>query len=101
MAVDITNLSKVLREAMKSGKCSIGAKESITGMKGAKALLYTRSVPERLGTKLRAEAKKYNVSLVQVPMTSASFAKIVGKPYRVSAMTLRSVSESDLKHLLK
>lgn len=86
---------------MKGGKYAIGAKESIAGMKGAKALLCTRSVPPVLGAKLREEAKKHDVQVVELPLTSAQLARLVGRPYRVSAMALRSVSEADLKQLVK
>ncbi|MBI3840762.1 MAG: ribosomal L7Ae/L30e/S12e/Gadd45 family protein [Thaumarchaeota archaeon] len=99
--VDNAHLSKVLKDAMKAGKSIVGAKESIAGMKGSKALLFTRSVPPALGEKLRAEAKKHDVPIVELPQTSAELARMVGRPYRVSAMALRSVSEADVKQLLK
>ncbi len=101
MSMDTAHLSKVLKDAMKGGKYAIGAKESIAGMKGAKALLLTRSVPPALGTKLREEAGKHDVSVVNLPLSSAELARMVGRPYRVSAVALRSVSEADLKQLLK
>jgi large subunit ribosomal protein L30e len=99
--MDNASLSKVLKDAMKSGKYAMGAKESIAGMKGAKALLYTRSVPASVGAKLRAEAEKYKVPVVNLPLTSADLGRMVGRPYKVSALTLRSVSESDLKQLTR
>jgi ribosomal protein L30E len=97
--MDIPHLSKILKEAMKGGKYSLGAKESIAGMKGAKALLLTRSVPAGLGSRLRDAAGKHNVSIVELPLTSAELARMVGRPYNVSAMALRSVSEADIKQL--
>ena len=99
--MDPNNLSKFLKDSMKSGKYAIGAKECIAGMKGGKALLFTRSVPPALEMKLRAEAKKHSVPVVELPITSAELAKMVGKPYKVSTVTLRSVSEADLKQLLR
>jgi large subunit ribosomal protein L30e len=99
--MDTASLSKVLRDAMKTGKFAVGAKESIAGMKGSKALLCTKSVPTGIGAKLRAEAEKYKVPVVEVPISSAELAKLIGRPFNVSAMTLRSVSESDLRQILK
>jgi ribosomal protein L30E len=99
--MDTAHLSKVLKDAMKGGKYSLGAKESISGMKGAKAILLTRSVPPLLGAKLREEAAKHNVSVVELPITSAVLARMVGRPYNVSAVALRSVSEADVKQLLR
>src|SRR5271157_2315220 len=98
--MDSAHLSKVLKEAMKGGKYTLGAKETIYGMKGAKALLLTKSVPTGLSAKLRDEAAKHDVAVVDLPVTSAELARMVGRPYSVSAMALRSVSEADIKQLL-
>jgi ribosomal protein L30E len=99
--MDTTNLSKILKDAMKSGKYAIGAKECIAGMKGAKALLLTHSVPPVPGGKLRAEATKHKIPVVELPISSAELARMLGRPYRVSTVALRGVSEADLKQLLK
>ena len=101
MANPNPQLAKVLKEAMKGGKYAIGAKETIASMKGAKAVLCTRSVPSSLGSKVREEAKKHGVPVVDLEISSAELARMVGRPYRVSAMSLRSVGEADLKQLLK
>jgi large subunit ribosomal protein L30e len=94
-------LSKVLKEAMKGGKSAVGAKESIAGVKGSKAVLCTRSIPSSMGAKLREEAKKHGVPVVELPKSSVELARMVGRPYKVSAMALRNVSESDVKQLMR
>jgi large subunit ribosomal protein L30e len=99
--VDAAILSKVLKEAMKTGKTSIGAKESIGTMKGTKAVLCTRSVPPTLGSRLREEAKKHGVPVVDIPQSSSELARLIGRPYRVSALALRSVSDADVKQLTR
>jgi ribosomal protein L30E len=99
--VDQALLSKVLKDAMKGGKSALGAKESIAAMKGSKAVLLTRSVPEALGAKLREEAKKQGVPVVELPHSSADLARLVGRPYNVSAMALRNVSDSDVNQLTR
>ena len=99
--VDTVSLSKVLKEAMKGGKFTLGSKESLAAMKGTKALLFTRSVPAGIGAKLRAEAEKNKVPVVDLPLTSAQLARLVGRPYKVSTVALKSVSEADVKQLLK
>ena len=99
--VDISQLNKVLKDAMKGGKSAVGAKESIASVKGSKAVLCTKSLPPGLGMKLREEAMKHEVPVVELAQTSAELARMVGRPYRVSAMALRGVSDSDVKQLLK
>jgi len=99
--VDSAQLSKVLKDAMKGGKSAVGAKESMAAVKGSKAVLCTRSIPAKLGVKLREEAKKHGVPVVELTQSSAELAKMVGKPYRVSAIAVRNVSDSDIKLLTR
>lgn len=99
--VESSQLSKVLKDAMKGGKSAVGAKESVAAVKGSKAVLCTKSLPGPLGAKLREEAKKHGVPVVELSQSSAELARMVGRPYRVSAMALRNVSDSDVKQLMK
>jgi large subunit ribosomal protein L30e len=99
--VDNTHLSKVLKDAIKGGKTAVGAKESLASIKGSKAILLTRSVPPELGAKLKEDAQKHGVPVVELPYSSAELARMIGRPYRVSAIALRSVSEADVKQLVR
>jgi len=99
--VDSAQLSKVLKDAMKGGKSAVGAKESMAAVKGSKAVLCTRSIPAKLGARLREEAKKQGVPIVELTQSSAELARMVGKPYRVSAIAVRNVSDSDIKLLTR
>ncbi|HUI23116.1 MAG TPA: ribosomal L7Ae/L30e/S12e/Gadd45 family protein [Nitrososphaerales archaeon] len=99
--VDSAQLSKVLKDAMKGGKSSVGAKESMAAVKGSKAILCTRSIPPALGAKLRDEAKKHGVPVVELSQSSAELAKMIGRPYKVSAIAVRNVSDSDIKLLTR
>ncbi len=101
LMVDTAQLSKVLKDAMKGGKSAVGARESLAAVKGSKAVLCTRSLPAPLGAKLREEAKKQNVPVIELTQSSAELARMVGRPYKVSAMALRNVSDSDVKQLTK
>jgi ribosomal protein L30E len=99
--IDTLQLSKVLRAAMKSGKFTVGARESVSAVKGAKAVVCTQSIPASLAAKIRDEAKKHNVALIEVPVSSAELARMIGRPYKVSALALRSINEADLKAILR
>jgi large subunit ribosomal protein L30e len=99
--VDSPQLSKVLKDAMKGGKSALGAKESIAAMKGSKAVLVTPSIPPTLGARLRDEAQKQGIPVVELEISSAGLAKMVGRPYKVSAIALRGVSDADVRLLIK
>lgn len=96
---DSSQLSKVLKDAMKGGKSAVGAKESIAAVKGSKGVLITKSIPPALGERLRDEAKKHNVPVVELSHSSAELARMIGRPYKVSAIALRNVSDTDVKLL--
>jgi len=99
--VDNAQLSKVLKDAMKGGKSAVGAKESIAAVKGSKAVLCSRSIPPALGARLREEARKHGVPIVELTQSSAELARMVGRPYRVSAIAVRNVSDTDVKQLMR
>jgi len=101
LMVDSAQLSKVLKDAMKGGKSAVGAKESMAAVKGSKAVLCTRSIPAKLGARLREEAKKHGVPVIELTQSSAELARMIGKPYRVSAVAVRNVSDSDIKMLAR
>jgi large subunit ribosomal protein L30e len=99
--VETAQLSKVLKDAMKVGKSALGVKESIAAIKGSKAVLCSSSLQTPLGAKLREEAKKQGVPLVELAQSSAELGRLVGRPYRVSAIALKGVSDADVKQLAK
>jgi large subunit ribosomal protein L30e len=96
---DSSQLSKVLKDAMKGGKSAVGAKESIAAVKGSKGVLITKSIPPALGERLRDEAKKHNIPVVELSQSSVELARMIGRPYKVSAIALRNVSDTDVKLL--
>jgi ribosomal protein L30E len=99
--IEPSQLSKILKDSMKAGKYTIGAKETIAGMKGVKAIICTRSLPARLGAQLKEEAKKHEVPVVDVGITSVELARMIGRPFRVSTLALRSLGDGDLKQLVR
>ena len=73
--------------------------EVISEMKGSKLVILTESLPSISRAKLTEEAQKNNVKVVQIEKNSTELGRMVGRPFRVSAIALRSVSDSDLRQL--
>jgi len=96
---DLLQVSKILKDAMKSGKYVLGAREVAAGVIGSKAIICTNSVPAFLEAKIRSEATRSAIPVISVSATSAEFARMIGRPYKVSAIALRSLGESELKQL--
>ena len=97
--VDQQVLAKILKEAMKGGRYSLGAGEVIADMKGSKLILLTESLPVDTRAKLTEEAQKNNVKVLDLEKNSTELGRMIGRPFRVSAIALRSVSDSELRQL--
>ena len=92
-------LAKILKEAMKGGRYSIGASEVISDMKGSKLIILAKSVPAETRTRLAEEAQKNNIKVIELEKNSTELGRMIGRPFRVSAIALRSVSDSELRQL--
>jgi large subunit ribosomal protein L30e len=92
-------LGRVLKEAMKAGKYSIGTKEVLAEIKSAKVVIAASSLKPSAGDALSREAEKNRVPVVRIDKNSAQLGRMLGRPYKVSAVGIRSASEADVKQL--
>ena len=95
-------LARVLKEALKTGKFTIGTKEVISEMKSSKMVIAASTISS-LGTPeggLLKEAEKNKVPVVKIDKSSAQLGRMLGKPFRVSAIALRVVAEGDFRQLV-
>ena len=92
-------LTKILKEAMKGGRYSLGASEVIADMKGAKLVICSKSLVGSARTRVAEEAKKNAVQVLALDRSSMELGRMLGRPFRVSAIALRSLSEADLRQL--
>ena len=97
--VDQQLLGRVLKEAMKTGKYTLGAKEVLSEVKSSKVVIAASGLAGKPGEAIRSEAQKNNVPLVLLDRNSMQLGRLLGRPYRVSAIAIRSISESDLRSL--
>lgn len=95
-------LARVLKEAMKTGKYTIGTKEVISELKSAK-MVIAASTLSRVDSEeggLVKEAEKNKVPVVKIDKSSAQLGRMLGRPFRVSAIALRVVAEGDFRQLV-
>jgi large subunit ribosomal protein L30e len=97
--VDQQILGRVLKEAMKGSKYTLGTKEVIAEIKSSKVVIAAVSIGGSAGTQLKAEAEKHKVPVVILDRNSAQLGRLLGRPYKVSAIALRQITESDLRQL--
>jgi ribosomal protein L30E len=95
-------LARVLKEAMKTGKYTIGTKEVIAELKSAKMVIAASTLSSRDSEEgsLVKEAEKNKVPVVKIDKSSAQLGRMLGRPFRVSAVALRVVAEGDFRQLV-
>lgn len=95
-------LARVLKEAVKSGKYTIGTKQVISELKSAKMVIAASSISgaDPDGGDLVKQAEKSKVPVVRIDKSSAQLGKMIGRPFRVSAIALRVVAEGDFRQLV-
>lgn len=84
---------------MKSGKYSLGLKESTKSLKGVKLLIYTNSLKEKDVEDLKNQCKSSSVPIYAYPGSSSSLGIMCDRPFKVSVISVRSAIDSNLSLL--
>ena len=94
-------LEKALTDAIKARKRVIGTKQIISTIKDSKLVVISKSVPTLSVTKIEESAQNNNVPFVRFIDTSFVLGKLCGLPFRVSAISLSSLSNTNVQAILK
>ena len=94
-------LEKVIKEAMDDNQCSLGAKEVVTSMKSSKLIILSDSVPKNILQKIHETAKISKVPTMNFRGSSVTLGRLCGTQFRISALSLKSLSDVNLKSILK
>ena len=95
-------LARVLKEAIKSGKFTIGTKEVISELKSSKMVIAASTISSKDSDEggLVKAAERNKVPVVKIDKSSAQLGRMMGRPFRVSAIALRVVAEGDFRQLV-
>ena len=94
-------LEKALTNAIKTGKRILGTKQITSTIKDSKLVVISKSVPALSAKKIEESAQENNVPLVHFNDTSIILGKLCGLPFRVSAISLSTVSNTNVQAILK
>ena len=94
-------LEKVIKDAMDDKKCSLGAKEVIGSMKNSKLIILSQSIPMNTLQKIQETATSSKVPTLNFKGSSVELGRLCGTQFRISALSLKTLSETNLKTLLK
>ena len=94
-------LEKTLADAIKERKRTLGAKQILSSMKNSKLVVISQSVPTKTAEKIEESAQNINVPLIHFNDTSVILGKLCGLQFRVSAISLNSLSNTNVQAILK
>jgi len=94
-------LEKALTDAIKEKKRTLGAKQIVSSIKNSKLVVISQSIPTQIAKKIEESAQNDNVPLIHFNDTSVILGKLCGLQFRVSAISLNSLSNTNVQAILK
>ncbi|MCX8191190.1 MAG: 50S ribosomal protein L30e [Nitrososphaerales archaeon] len=98
--MDEKEMSRILKIAIKTGKCIIGSKQVAQSVKGSKLVILASS-PSHVSSRITELCKLNSVPLMIYKGSSVKLGQLCGKPFKISAIAIKSAGEADLTGLLK
>ena len=91
----------LLKVAVRTGKVEMGYRSTISSLRSAKLVIYSRSLnPGRLQDLLNA-AKANKTPVIEFDGTSIALGNACGRPFPVLALAIRSPGDTDLDKFLE
>ena len=94
-------LEKAIKDAIKKRKPTIGTKQVIHSMKSSKLVVISQTVPNEKTKKVEKNAKNNNVPILNFEGSSVALGKLCGLQFRVSVISLDSLSNTNSQAILK
>lgn len=94
-------LEKALRDALKDKKRTLGAKQVLNSIKNSKLVVLSQSIPKDMEKKIHEHTKKEKVSTLDFEGSSVALGRLCGLQFRVSTISLTSLSDANIKSILK
>ena len=94
-------LEKAIKDAIKKRKPTIGTKQVIHSMKSSKLIVISQTVPNEKIKKVEKNAKNNNIPILNFEGSSVALGKLCGLQFRVSTISLDSLSNTNAQAILK
>ncbi len=95
------DVDKAIAAAVKTGKVSLGAASAVQNAQTGKAklIILASNCPKNVRGDVEHYSKLSNVPLVTYNGTSLDLAAVCGKPFSVSALSIREPGDSEILKL--
>ncbi len=94
-------LEKIIKDAIEDGKYSFGTKEAISTVKTSKVIVLSNSIREKTLEKIHEVSKNAKVPTLQFNGSSVELGRLCGTQFRISALSLKTLSDTNLKAITK
>ena len=94
-------LEKAIKDAVEDGKCSFGSKEVLSTIKNSKLIVLSHSVPSSMTQKILEAAKNTKVPTLNYNGSSVELGRLCGTQFRISTLSLKTLSDTNLKAIIK
>jgi large subunit ribosomal protein L30e len=95
------NLEKIIKEAKSSNKYKEGVKEVRSNVKGSKLIIVSTSLSNNDKQFIEEHCKELKVPIYYYSDNSIKLGRLFNRPYRISAVALKSVTDEDVNALLE
>ena len=94
-------LEKTLKDAIKERKRILGSKQILATMQNSKLIVLSQSLSQNMEEKIQESAKKEKIPTLNFEGSSVALGRLCGLQFRVSAISLTSLSDTNIKSLVK
>tara|TARA_Y100001949_G_scaffold173673_1_gene179684 strand:+ start:2075 stop:2386 length:312 start_codon:yes stop_codon:yes gene_type:complete len=94
-------LEKALKEAVKVKKCAVGTKQVMSSIKNSKLIVISQSVSHERVKKVEKNAQNEKIPVIYFEGTSVALGRLCGLQFRVSTISLDSLTTSNTQAILK
>ncbi len=94
-------LEKIIKDAIEDGKYSFGTKEAISTIKNSKVIVLSNSIAEKTLEQIQEVSKNAKVPTLQYNGSSVELGRLCGTQFRISALSLKTLSDTNLKAITK
>ena len=94
-------LEKTLKDAIKENNHIIGTKQVMSSIKSSKLVIISQSIPSSTIQQIEDSTKKENIPLLHFEGTSIMLGRLCGLQFRVSTISLKSLSNTNIQAILK
>jgi large subunit ribosomal protein L30e len=97
------DIDKAIATAVKTGKVTFGANTAIYGAKTgrAKMIILASNCPKNIREDIEYYCKLSKIPLIVYKGSSMDLAAVCGKPYVVSALSIREPGDSEILELIE